>query len=254
MAHRVEYLVAKSKFEIWKKKAQCRRYLDEKDLGEKIEDVRQFLEKQNAELFVSQEETVEQNVMQVLGAYLQPQSSQSTAQPEGPVLTRAPVKRKRPNRISAAEKRKSMEVGFEPILEKLQGKNRRKDKSPTSRAEEGEKSEPKPQRKRTKRGKKSEQAAPLNLSSNVIQEAHISSAMPALKGITGKKRQDVMAQIIASIPAENQEEAEDDGRMINKATKKFSHRLMGDDLGNWKMKGMETSIYNYQVSIEFNSY
>ncbi|KAL4967891.1 SNF2 family N-terminal domain-containing protein [Aspergillus stella-maris] len=89
--------------------------------------------------------------------------------------------------------------------------------------------------------------APWNLSTNVIEEAHASFEVPALEGFTATKRKEAMNQMILSIPSADQEGAKNDAILLLNSLRKFNNRVQSDGDGCWKIKGLKTGIYNYQV-------
>ncbi|RDW70861.1 putative SNF2 family helicase [Aspergillus mulundensis] len=273
LAHKVDYATAKTKWEIQRKISKQRKQLQDLE-DEEQRNAQALQDRQDAqaqvpeadnEIFVQQEQSVEQRVLLLKDQLVKNNDQGINPDPQQtmiPIPTAAPlpmipvIKRRRVNRLSAAEYRKSMEVGFETILEKLRGGRKRKARADAvNPANPGRKAGPAAKKRKTK-GKAAAPPAPMNWSSNVIEEAHASASMPALTGITATKRQDVLAEIIASIPTRDQEVAKADAELLNDALKKFTHRLRkakgGDDEVNdndckWTMKGLKEGLYNYQV-------
>ncbi|KAL5052013.1 hypothetical protein BDW71DRAFT_3481 [Aspergillus fruticulosus] len=127
------------------------------------------------------------------------------------------------------EERRSMEAGFEPILEKLRSKNKHKrggNKLKTKKS--GANAGPANKKRRAKGQKTLAPAQSFNLSTDVIAEAHASAALPGLTGITATKKQEVITQLI-------------------RCHQEVHAPAQGRWRGNWEMKGLETSLYNYQV-------
>ncbi|KAL4907564.1 SNF2 family N-terminal domain-containing protein [Aspergillus multicolor] len=271
LAHKVEYATAKRKWEIQREISKQRKHLQDLEDAEQ-RNAQVLQDEQNAqaqepeadnEIFVPQEQSLEDRLMLLRDhnegngqGTNQDQQTMTPVPPPAPLPMFPVIKRRRPNRLSAAEYRKSMEVGFEPILEKLRGGRKRKAVAdPINPAHPARKAGP-PAKKRKTKSKAVAVSTPMNVSSNVIEEAHASASMPALTGITATKRQDVLAEIIASIPTKDQEVAEADAELLNDALKKFTHRLkkakrsddkVDDDDCKWMMKGLKQGLYNYQV-------
>jgi hypothetical protein len=160
-------------------------------------------------------------------------------------------KRKTQNKITAEEKRKSMAVGFEPIRRKAKGKIQQPKGRGTKRkaAPVTGKSNAEPSRKKGKKNKTTNDEPNVlsNLRANVIQEAHDSARLAAPETFTAGTRDQAVFQMIAPIPAADQEEAKSDGERLKQALRKFNHKVLSDKQGGWKMKGVKTSMFNYQV-------
>lgn len=147
------------------------------------------------------------------------------------------------NRITAAERRRSKNLGLDVVLgkEKQKGRGRGK-KRETNDAKGG------PSKKQQK-----EEAANPNLKlndmvfSDVVEEAHVSSNMQACPGFTKMDKNKALTELIASIPAEDQNDAKSDKKKILEATRKFTRSARSDGNGGWKIKGLKTSLYHYQV-------
>ncbi|KAL5338555.1 SNF2 family N-terminal domain-containing protein [Aspergillus crustosus] len=250
---RVRYNAAKRKVDIQQRILESRRLREEKEKDEEEED-----EASEDGLFCGQQEVpvpiqpeLDPNhpsfePVLLLQETLVPAVTTPT---NSPVPVTKPRARKRQNRISAQERRRSMQMGFEPVKEKLQVKN----KIPGSVKKSGAAATtgPKPKAKeRPKKGAPGRQPDGLaSLQENVIEQAHASAALPTLQNFTGKNKQDLIAQLLASISSENQEEAKSDLDLIKQAVRKFNHRVLQAVNGNngYKMKGLKTNMYNYQV-------
>jgi hypothetical protein len=165
--------------------------------------------------------------------------------------TRPTRKRKAQNKINEEEKRKSMAVGFEPIRRKTKGKTQQPGARGTKRKSAPAKgnSDAEPSRKKGKKNTTTndEPNVLANLHTNVIQEAHASARLAAPEIFTSGNRDQAVFQIIAAIPAADQEEAKSDGGRLKEALRKFNHRVLSDKQGGWRMKGVKTSMFNYQV-------
>ncbi|KAL4802655.1 SNF2 family N-terminal domain-containing protein [Aspergillus unguis] len=261
------YATARRKSDIRKRMLGRRREIQEKEREkqEEAERERQVEDAENA-LFVAQEPipqpqpaAPEEALMQLLdftqtqpkhdGAQSQTATAASASTPT-PIPATASLTRKKPqqkNRISADEKRRSLQVGFEQVREKLEKKNK-KDGSSSQHNGTNCTGIANPRRKRgPKQNKEAEPDVLGSLRSNVVEEAHASAALPALEAFTARNRQEAFAQMIASIPVENLEEAKGDAANLRKALKSFTHRVTPDGNGKFKMKGLNTSMYHYQA-------
>ncbi|KAL4917009.1 SNF2 family N-terminal domain-containing protein [Aspergillus aurantiobrunneus] len=258
MAETVRYASAKRRLEIIMKRSEKRKQLNDQEQQEQQEqDSLRQAEKSDNELFVSQDPvqepaqlSVEDRVLMLQAQPVQ-QTVQQDIQPEEPAPVQVPlqavVKKKRPNRISVAEYRKSMEVGFEPIRERLEGKNKRNngaEKPRNANSSKGAGAGNKAEEKKRKEG--GDGSMLLTLSTNVIKEAHGSSALPAPASFTANRRQDVMTQLIVSIRSQDREKVKD-ATLIKNALKSFTNKVMSSGDGGWRMKGLKTKMYNYQL-------
>ncbi|GMG26018.1 unnamed protein product [Aspergillus oryzae] len=140
-----------------------------------------------------------------------PEQNESKLAAEPTEEPKKTTRKKRQNKISAEEKRRSMQFGLDVVL-----------------------------------GKPEFDLESL-LASNIIEDAHVNSALPAAPGFTERNKEKALLQLIAEIPTKEQEQAKDDKRKILEATKKFNNSARSDCKGGWKVKGMKTSLYNYQV-------
>lgn len=83
---------------------------------------------------------------------------------------------------------------------------------------------------------------------DIIADAHANSSIP-VHNFTKKNKDQALAELIASIPIADRKEAIPDKRLVRDATKKFTRTARSDGKGGWKIKGMKTSLYSYQVSL-----
>ncbi|KAI9375763.1 SNF2 family N-terminal domain-containing protein [Aspergillus egyptiacus] len=235
MAEKVRYAAAKRKLEIRKKRSENQRHLEEQDYHNENEE-----QEPDNDLFVPLDADT---------GFVAPgkQPTQKCAHSESPALTQAPKKRKQQNRISAAEMRKSIQVGFEPIREKFQ-KKKKPGESPsmfmdTDIADEATSK----QRGRRKKGKYSGPDVLTRLHPNVVQDIHESSELPSLGGFTARDKRTAIEELVASIPSSDQAEIKDEKKLLDQAPRKFNNSVRSDGSGGWKMKGLTTSMYNYQL-------
>ncbi|KAL2003529.1 hypothetical protein VTN02DRAFT_3514 [Thermoascus thermophilus] len=56
-----------------------------------------------------------------------------------------------------------------------------------------------------------------------------------------------LRELISSIPAADQDEAESDKNAVTQALRKFTNRVRSDCKGGWKVKGLKTSLYHHQL-------
>ncbi|KAL2853539.1 P-loop containing nucleoside triphosphate hydrolase protein [Aspergillus pseudodeflectus] len=243
-ADEVRYAKAKRRLEIRNKRSESQKHLQEKEKEKEAEEEAEAVAQESEdEMFVRQND--------------EPEASASTEPSRGnnaePVATpaRPTRKRKAQNKITAEEKRKSMAVGFEPIRRKAKGKKTqhpggrgtKRKAAPTKGKKDAE-----PSRKKEKKETPDDEPdVLLNLRANVIQEAHDSATLAAPETFTAGTRDQAVFQMIAAIPAADQEEARSDGQKLKEALRKFNHRVLSDKQGGWKMKGVKTSMFNYQV-------
>lgn len=192
---------------------------------------------------------------------------QALTQDEIPVAPEKPqrktrAKRKRQNRIPAAEKRRGMQLGVARKVTVRKNKNSRKGRkrkanqvgsgSATELDDNGASGKRKPSKKRGRKDKESEKPTfDLDnlLAFNVVETAHTNASLPAIPSFTEKDKEKALLQLIASIPAADQAQAKTDMQTILEATRKFIPSARSDGQGGWKIKGMKTSLYHYQVSI-----
>lgn len=247
LEHRVLYGAAKRKLEIHKKTYESRKALQEQEqLEQAAQNEQDIVQKVDNELFVHHDSAYQDPVYKLLELNEQPIENNVKQIMPAPPPPRI-KKKKLSHRISAAEKRKSMEVGFEPIHERLQEKNNRK-RGPRKRKNTSSSCEDDNGIKKKKNKSTDDNTImPLNLKTNVVEEAHASSALPGPATFHARNRKDAMAQLISSIPCKDREAAMDDKTRLRDALRKFTKPVRPDSEGGWRMKGLKTSLYNYQV-------
>lgn len=173
-------------------------------------------------------------------------------------------KRRKQNRITAAEKRKSMSYGLEaaraqakgkPLRAKASRKRKANPPEPTEAETEGA-GQPDKKKKKQKRGKAPQHDFDLDdlFSANVVTNAHESSSMSEIPKMIGKDKQKALTQLVASIPSENQAEAKSDKQIILDSSRKFTRPARSDGQGGWKIKGLLSSLHHYQVWLPFLFY
>lgn len=167
-------------------------------------------------------------------------------------------KRRKTNRISAEERRGSQQLGLDIALSRakrtgkqsfgetisgtrsLGGRPNRKRKMNIGNSVHG-----KPQNKK-RRSKANDVDFGSLFQTDIIADAHESSTKP-VHTFTKKNKDSALAELIASIPTADRKDAVPDKRLILEATRKFTRPAKSDGNGGWRIKGMETSLYNYQV-------
>jgi hypothetical protein len=156
--------------------------------------------------------------------------------------------RKQKNRVSAAERRRSMQLGLDIALghvsrKKGPGKKRsRKRKSDDS-------DEDVPARGDGSKKNLFEPEFNLNafLNPDVIADAQANAGLPAIPISNSKNKKSALAELVASIPSADQEQAKSDRQSILDATTKFRNKARSDGKGGWRIKGMKTSLFHHQV-------
>lgn len=148
------------------------------------------------------------------------------------------ARRKRPNRISESEKRRSMQIGLDVILGPLLNKEKpRKHRNNDS-------TQPGP----SKRSRKNKEIAlqPF-LGSDLFEVARANSSLPGIPACSAKNKVKALLELIANVPIKGQKEAMSDKQKVLKATRKFTKSARSDGKGGWKIKGLDTSLYHHQV-------
>lgn len=174
------------------------------------------------------------------------------------------TKRRRRNRISLQEKRDSIKVGLELVLARVKKattvqrgwrptmnayrgslKSRRPNQPRKTNIGDSEQGRAQPGRR--KKSKANQLSLQTLFSSDISREAHESSSRPAIPGFTEQNKEKALRELIASIPAADQDEAKSDKNAVIQASRKFKNRVRSDRKGGWKVKGLKTSLYHHQV-------
>lgn len=83
------------------------------------------------------------------------------------------------------------------------------------------------------------------------EEARKSSTKPAAPSSTSTNKRKALREIataaIAENPTVNRRDVFKDSHSIERATRLFTHLPHMDGTGHWKMAGMKSSLYHYQV-------
>lgn len=155
--------------------------------------------------------------------------------------------RKQKNRVSAAERRRSMRLGLDIALG-----------CATRKRGSGKK------RSRKRKAEDSDEDVPASgdvsrnlfdsefdlnafLNPDVIADAQANAGLPAIPISNSKNKQTVLTELVASIPSADQDQAKSDRQAILEATTKFRHKARSDGKGGWRIKGMKTSLFHHQV-------
>jgi hypothetical protein len=82
---------------------------------------------------------------------------------------------------------------------------------------------------------------------DIVASANANASMAELPGSDKKDKSKALAEIIASLPVSDREEAKSDKKQCIEASRRFkpAAKLVGKA---WKIKGLETHLYHYQVS------
>ncbi|KAF4169181.1 hypothetical protein CNMCM6936_009178 [Aspergillus lentulus] len=155
--------------------------------------------------------------------------------------------RKQKNRVSAAERRRSMRLGLDIALG-----------CATRKRGSGKK------RSRKRKAEDSDEDVPASgdvsrnlfdsefdlnafLNPDVIADAQANAGLPAIPISNSKNKQTVLTELVASIPSADQDQAKSDRQAILEATTKFRHKARSDGKGGWRIKGMKTSLFHHQL-------
>ncbi|PYH77327.1 hypothetical protein BO82DRAFT_423791 [Aspergillus uvarum CBS 121591] len=184
------------------------------------------------------------------------QPSESTVQPAQNAAEstgqgqRSPVQRIRKNRLSAEEKRKSKKYGLDSVLKQTGQKTARKSRKRRNE-DTAPDSEPvdAPTRKKAKRltTQASEKFLSALITPNIIEDAHASASAQAMPEFGERDKEKAFRRMIASIPAADLAEAKSDHNKIIIASRKFSKGVRKDGTGGYRIPGMRTSLYHYQL-------
>ncbi|OJJ50829.1 hypothetical protein ASPZODRAFT_21345 [Penicilliopsis zonata CBS 506.65] len=161
------------------------------------------------------------------------------------VVQPPPKKRKQPNRISAQDKRESINKGLDAAIQK---KNAAAKKGP-------------PRKSSSKSGgggggagasaKLNPQHNQLSLESffrhDIIANAQLNAMMPAIPVSAHKDKQKALTELLASIPTADQNESRSDKAAILEATRKLASKARGDGKGRWNIKGIKSPLFHHQL-------
>lgn len=86
---------------------------------------------------------------------------------------------------------------------------------------------------------------------SVIKGARTNTSKPAIPSSVHKNKRkglsDIARQAIAKNPRANRKEVYKDTHSVQRATRLFTHAPHMDGTGHWKIRGMKSSLYHYQV-------
>lgn len=167
--------------------------------------------------------------------------------PEPPQLPQDSNKKKRSgpkprNRVNAQETRDAMAVGTSTSARK--------------RAAPAPEDSTRPRKKRQTRtgaGRRGRQPILSNLTglgrTNIIQQAQANANAPDMPRFTAKNKAKALEELVASIPSADRAQAVTDKVALSKASTKFrgTGAVKSDGKGGWKLKNMESSLYNHQL-------
>ncbi|PYI08997.1 SNF2 family helicase [Aspergillus sclerotiicarbonarius CBS 121057] len=161
------------------------------------------------------------------------------------VTNKPQPRRRRHNRVSADDKRKSKALGLDFVL------GRKKQEIPPNRS-----------RKRKDRGfdfnpaavKRSKRGDPgakeyleALLASRIIPDAHENASLAAIPESVERDKMKALTKLVASIPSADPNEAKSDKKKILEATRKFTNPARSDGKLGWQLKGLNTSLYHFQL-------
>ncbi|PYI15018.1 hypothetical protein BO99DRAFT_393537 [Aspergillus violaceofuscus CBS 115571] len=178
------------------------------------------------------------------------QPSQKTAKSTAGQGQRSRVPRNRKNRLSAEDKRKSKKYGLDSVLKQMGQKTARKSRKRRSEDTTPD-SEPvdAPTRKKARKitTKASEEFLRTLMAPNVIEDAHASASAQAMPEFGERDKEKAFRRMIASIPKADLAGAKSDHKQIINASRKFSKGVRKDGTGGYRIPGMRTSLYHYQL-------
>ncbi|KAI9821629.1 MAG: hypothetical protein M1827_002210 [Pycnora praestabilis] len=86
------------------------------------------------------------------------------------------------------------------------------------------------------------------VTSNVYRDANENLNRTALAAPTERRKDDALKQLLASVPEQDRRGAQTDKRHVHEATKMLGkYKVNYDGNGGWVLKGMSSSLRNYQV-------
>ncbi|KIX92928.1 uncharacterized protein Z520_11404 [Fonsecaea multimorphosa CBS 102226] len=84
---------------------------------------------------------------------------------------------------------------------------------------------------------------------NIVSAAQANASRPDMPTFTSSNKDQALKELIASIPSAERGTASSDRTAVLEATKKFKGRgaVRSDNHGGWRLRGMESSLYNHQL-------
>lgn len=172
------------------------------------------------------------------------------------IPTSLPQKSKRPSArqksffVSPKEKKKAMEVGLASIVgvNKLtkelyspgRGTGIFQDKTPGNFKKGGT--------RKNKTKFTEDDLRKMFSTRDIIASAQVSASMRRAPVSQQSDKKKALAELVASIPSSDREEAKSDGQRIMHATKQFNKKPHHDGQGRWKITGLITPLMHHQVS------
>ncbi|GAQ09582.1 hypothetical protein ALT_6903 [Aspergillus lentulus] len=156
--------------------------------------------------------------------------------------------RKQKNRVSAAERHRSMQLGLDVALGHVTSKKGRGKKGSRKRKVDDSNGDV-PANGNGSKGNLEDTEFDLDgfLNSDVIADAQANAGLPAIPISNSKNKQNVLTELVASIPSADQKQAKSDKQAVLEATTKFRNKARPDGKGGWRIKGMKTSLFHHQL-------
>lgn len=166
--------------------------------------------------------------------------------PNSAAAIRGPaVKRRKRNTLTPKEKQRSIQLGLDLVLRKARAKGpgrKEQGSDPSASKSSGRVQKPK------KLSKKQMDKKILSLlSTNLVEEAQSNASLPAIPTFSKANKQKALAELIASIPNADHKETTSDKKDIIEASKRFQPSARTDGNNGWKIRGIKSSLYHYQV-------
>jgi len=106
-----------------------------------------------------------------------------------------------------------------------------------------------------KRGRRQRTPDMANVSSlwhnDIVGDARANAGREAQPGFTSKNKKTALQELVSSIPSDHRDLYNADKKDLDNACKKFGYKGQGsmgaDGQGGWRLKGMHTSLYHYQL-------
>lgn len=162
-------------------------------------------------------------------------------------------------KVSSHDTKESMKVALEPLLTKSHKGNSKTKKSTSTRKNasgrnprsSGVSKNKKTDSKGDKSARKGKHAPNFNLQnlfrSDIIGEAQLNASEPAIPTFSFKNKKKALDELAFNCPLGETPEVKADKTKVTKVLRKFGRKLKADSKGGWKLKGMKTSLFHYQV-------
>ncbi|KAF7158292.1 hypothetical protein CNMCM5623_003061 [Aspergillus felis] len=156
--------------------------------------------------------------------------------------------RKQKNRVSAAERRRSMQLGLDIALGHVTSKKGPAKKSSRKRKADDSNGDVPANGNGSKNNLRgTEFDLDAFLYPDVIADAQANAGLPAIPISNSKNKKTALTELVASIPSADQDQAKSDKQAILDATTKFRNKARPDGKGGWRIKGMKTSLFHHQL-------